>query len=132
MQSHSTSRKQSLMDKPPAAPARFLTEPRPSGSGPIANAVDAQNMFEKCVTDRNRDREEVETDGTDCGSGNRFLTGAALTITTHRDNTCAANVKTFLLHGSSSTLIDLAAVSFRLRMKYLRFALPPPPINVVG
>jgi len=34
--------------------------------------------FEKCETNQNRDREGAETERTDCGSGNRFLTGAAL------------------------------------------------------
>jgi len=36
------------------------------------------NAFEKCVTDQNRDRKGAETERTDCGSGNRFLTGAVL------------------------------------------------------
>jgi len=37
-----------------------------------------ENLFEKCIADQNRDREGAETEGIDCGSGNRFLTCAVL------------------------------------------------------
>jgi len=63
-----------------------------------------ENVIEKCITDQNRDREGVETVGTDCGSGNRFRTGAALNkLFKHALNTAYGNP-----HNACAAILRLA------------------------